>query len=65
MMPRYVTQKKERAVWEKRIQGLKDEQAALDQEEAAFIARHEEEINELLNHYWSMRRQAGEWSAPV
>jgi hypothetical protein len=27
---------------------------------AVFVAKHEGEINELLQEYWTMRRQAGE-----
>ncbi|ORX41026.1 Nuf2 family-domain-containing protein [Kockovaella imperatae] len=54
----YEQQKKERAVWEKTIQRLKADQKALDLEMQAFTQTHETEINDLLAHYWEMRRQA-------
>jgi kinetochore protein Nuf2 len=48
-------------VWQKEREHLLAEQKALEEEMASFVARHEGEINELLQEYWNMRRQAG-WS---
>ena len=30
----------------------------------AFTDHHEAEINEMLQEYWTMRKQAGEWRLP-
>ncbi len=58
---RYVVRAKERGVWQKEREHLLAEQKEVEAEMAAFVAKHEGEINELLEEYWTMRKQAGEW----
>ena len=57
---RYVVRAKERGVWQKERDRLLAEQKELEGEIAEFVALHESEINELLQEYWTMRKQAGE-----
>jgi kinetochore protein Nuf2 len=57
---RYLVKAKERGVWQKERDQLLLEQKALEEEMSVFVAKHEGEINELLQEYWTMRRQAGE-----
>ena len=59
----YVFQNKERRTWSKERDRLAAEQKAIEEEMAEFVKIHEGEINELLQEYWTMRKQAGE-SAP-
>lgn len=47
-------------MWQKERDQLLLEQKALEEEMSVFVAKHEGEINELLQEYWTMRRQAGE-----
>ena len=47
-------------MWQKERERLLAEQKELEGEMAAFVSKHEEEINELLREYWMMRKQAGE-----
>lgn len=54
-------QTKERRTWAKERDRLQAEQKAIEEEMAEFVRVHELEINELLQEYWTMRKQAGEW----
>ncbi|KAK8850499.1 hypothetical protein IAR55_004417 [Kwoniella newhampshirensis] len=57
----YKVRTKERGVWQKQRDVLIAEQKELEAEMAAFITKHENEINELLAEYWTMRRQAEDY----
>ena len=56
----YVLRSKERGLWQKEQQQILAEQKEVEAEMAAFVTKHEGEINELLQEYWTMRKQAGE-----
>jgi kinetochore protein Nuf2 len=57
----YLAASRERGVWAKQREHLETEQRELEEEMKAFVARHEAELQEVMNEYWTMRRQAGEW----
>lgn len=63
--PSYVVRAKERGIWQKEREHLLSEQKELEVEIAAFVGKHEGEINELLGEYWTMRKQAGEFRFPL
>ncbi|GFZ48113.1 Probable kinetochore protein NUF2 [Saitozyma sp. JCM 24511] len=56
---------KERGVWQKERDQLLLEQKALEEEMSVFVAKHEGEINELLQEYWTMRRQAEDYMSTM
>ena len=56
----YVVRAKERGLWQKEREQILAEQREVEAEMATFVAKHEGEINELLQEYWTMRKQAGE-----
>ncbi|KIR30828.1 kinetochore protein Nuf2 [Cryptococcus deuterogattii 99/473] len=51
----------ERGEWQKQRDDLLAEQKELESEMAAFVTKHENEINEFLHAYWTMRRQAEDY----
>ena len=57
---RYVKRKKEKGVWQKEKDHIMAQIKELEDEMASFTATHEGEINNLLQEYWTMRKQAGE-----
>ncbi|WRT70674.1 uncharacterized protein IL334_007672 [Kwoniella shivajii] len=57
----YKVRTKERGVWQKQRDVLLAEQRELENEMANFISTHENEINDLLQEYWTMRRQAEDY----
>ncbi|WVR08556.1 hypothetical protein IAU60_005611 [Kwoniella sp. DSM 27419] len=57
----YKRRDKERGGWQKKKDVLLAEQKVLENEMASFVATHENEINELLQEYWTMRRQAEDY----
>ncbi|WVQ85925.1 hypothetical protein IAT38_008093 [Cryptococcus sp. DSM 104549] len=61
----YKVRTKERGVWQKQRDVLAAEQKALEGEMAAFVTKHENEINELLQEYWAMRRQAEDYMSTM
>lgn len=58
---RYKVRARERGEWQKQRDDLLAEQKELESEMAAFVTKHENEINEFLHAYWTMRRQAGKF----
>ncbi|WWC98584.1 hypothetical protein V866_005476 [Kwoniella sp. B9012] len=57
----YTVRSKERGVWQKQRDLLLAEQKELENEMSNFIQTHENEINDLLQEYWTMRRQAEDY----
>ncbi|KAE8541412.1 hypothetical protein D1P53_002771 [Cryptococcus gattii VGV] len=57
----YKVRARERGEWQKQRDDLLAEQKELESEMAAFVTKHENEINEFLHAYWTMRRQAGKF----
>ncbi|WVW80872.1 hypothetical protein I302_102862 [Kwoniella bestiolae CBS 10118] len=57
----YKVRTKERGGWQKQRDLLLAEQKELENEMANFIQTHENEINDLLQEYWTMRRQAEDY----
>ncbi|TYJ51731.1 hypothetical protein B9479_007683 [Cryptococcus floricola] len=57
----YMKRTKERHEWQSKRDTLLAQQKKLESEMNAYITKHENEINELLQEYWSMRRQAEDY----
>ncbi|OWZ59789.1 hypothetical protein LQV05_000648 [Cryptococcus neoformans] len=57
----YKVRARERGEWQKQRDDLLAEQKELESEMAAFVTKHENEINEFLHAYWTMRRQAEDY----
>ncbi|CAD6564978.1 MAG: kinetochore-associated Ndc80 complex subunit nuf2 [Tremellales sp. Tagirdzhanova-0007] len=57
----YVVRAKERGLWQKEREQILAEQREVEAEMATFVAKHEGEINELLQEYWTMRKQAEDY----
>ncbi|ORY20756.1 Nuf2 family-domain-containing protein [Naematelia encephala] len=57
----YMIKSKERGVWQKERDLLLAEQRELEAEMNAFTTAHEQEIDELLQEYWTMRKQAEDY----
>ena len=47
-------------MWQKEKDHIMAQIKELEDEMASFTATHEGEINNLLQEYWTMRKQAGE-----
>ena len=56
---RYVSKTKDRKVWIKKRDHLKAQQAELEAQMTDFIAKHEAELNALLQEYVAVRNQTG------
>jgi hypothetical protein len=56
---RYVSKTKDRNLWIKKRDHLKAQQAALEAEMAAFVAKHEAELNALVQEYAAVRNSTG------
>ena len=56
---RYVSKTKDRNLWIKKRDHLKSQQAALEAEMAAFVAKHEAELNALVQEYAAVRNSTG------
>lgn len=56
----YVVKRKERGQWEQQKVQLDLEFKELEAAEAAWVSKHEDELNEMLAEYWTMRKQAGQ-----
>lgn len=56
----YVVKSKDRNKSQKERDELLREQKVLEAEMAAFINESETNLNDLLQEYWAMRKQAGE-----
>lgn len=67
----YVERRKERNQWDKQKEALQSELNELLAEEKAWITKHEGELNEMLEEYWTMRKQTGgshfpkDWRVPL
>jgi len=59
LMERYVSKTKDRNLWIKKRDHLKAQQAALEAEMAAFVAKHEAELNALVQEYAAVRNSTG------